>query len=160
MLAKLPTRRLPGRTGAGRQPGRACGDSTSKSAVPRRFVAATERALAELLAADLIALDLVALLVDGIRVAEHTCVVALGITLDGTRSPLALAEGAIEDATVVRDLLAGLRDRGLAVTRPILAVVDGAKALRRVVDDVFDYPVIQRCQLHKLSVNRPSVAFA
>jgi hypothetical protein len=34
----------------------------------------------------------VALLIDGIRVAEHTCVVALGITLDGTKVPLALAE--------------------------------------------------------------------
>jgi len=77
-------------------------------------------------------------------------VVALGITIDGTKVPLALAEGATENATVVRDLLAGLRDRGLDVTRPILAVLDGAKALRRAVDDVFDHPVIQRCQLHKL----------
>jgi putative transposase len=90
------------------------------------------------------------LLVDGIRVAEHTCVVALGITIDGTKVPLALAEGATENATVVRDLLADLRDRGLEVTRPMLVVIDGAKALRRAVDDVFDHPVIQRCQLHKL----------
>ena len=29
-------------------------------------------------------------------------------------------------------------------------VIDGAKALRRAVLDVFDHPVIQRCQLHKL----------
>jgi putative transposase len=46
-------------------------------------------------------------------VAEHTCVVALGITIDGTKVPLALAEGATENATVVGDLLAGLRERGL-----------------------------------------------
>jgi transposase-like protein len=32
----------------------------------------------------------------------------------------------------------------------ILVVIDGAKALRRAVLDVFDHPVIQRCQLHKL----------
>jgi putative transposase len=38
----------------------------------------------------------------------------------------------------------------LEVTRPILVVIDGAKALRRAVTDVFDHPVIQRCQLHKL----------
>jgi hypothetical protein len=50
----------------------------------------------------------------------------------------------------VTDLLAGLRDRGLEVTQPILVVIDGAKALRRAVGDVFDHPVIQRCQLHKL----------
>jgi hypothetical protein len=36
-------------------------------------------AATELLAQDLSGLDLVALMVDGIRVAEHTCVVALGI---------------------------------------------------------------------------------
>jgi putative transposase len=77
-------------------------------------------------------------------------VVALGITLDGTKVPLALAEGATENATVVGDLLAGLRDRGLDTTRPLLVVLDGAKALRRAVTDVVDHPVIQRCQLHKL----------
>jgi putative transposase len=112
MLAKLSTRRYK----AGLEPVGAAVEQaatgTSKSAVSRRFVAATERALAELLVADLSGLDLVALMVDGVRVAEHCCVVALGITLDGTKVPLGLAEGATENATVVRDLLAGLRDRG------------------------------------------------
>jgi putative transposase len=150
MLAKLSTRRYrvglePVGTGV---EGTASG--TSKSAVSRRFVARTEHALTELLAQDLSALDLVALMVDGIRVAEHTCVVALGITLDGTKVPLALAEGATENASVVTDVLAGLAERGLDTTRPILVVLDGAKALRRAVTDVFDHPVIQRCQLHKL----------
>jgi putative transposase len=150
MLAKLSTRRYQ----AGLEPvgSRVEQDATgtSKSAISRRFVAATERALAELLAVDLSGLELVALMVDGVRVAEHCCVVALGITIDGTKVPLGLAEGATENATVVRDLLAGLRERGLEVTRPILVVIDGAKALRRAVTDVFDHPVIQRCQLHKL----------
>ena len=150
MLAKLSTRRYRhGLEPVGSQVEHAA-TGTSKSAVSRRFVAATEHALAQLLAADLSGLDLVALMLDGIRVAEHTCVVALGITIDGTKVPLALAEGATENATVVRDLLASLRDRGLEVTRPILVVLDGAKALRRAVDDVFDHPVVQRCQLHKL----------
>jgi putative transposase len=150
MLAKLSTRHYQhGLEPVGSQVEQTA-TGTSKSAVSRRFVAATEQALAELLAQDLSTLDLVALLVDGIRAAEHTCVVALGITLDGTKVPLALAEGATENATVVRDLLAGVRDRGLDTTRPLLVVIDGAKALRRAVTDVFDHPVIQRCQLHKL----------
>ena len=150
MLAKLSCRRYP----AGLEPvGTAVASTasgTSKSAISRRFVARTEHALAELLAADLTSLELVALLVDGIRVAEHTCVVALGITIDGTKIPLALAEGATENTSVVTDVLTGLRDRGLDTTRPLLVVLDGAKALRRAVTEVFDYPVIQRCQLHKL----------
>ena len=141
---------LPGRAGTVGTGVASTASGTSKSAISRRFVARTEHALAELLAQDLTGLDLVALLVDGIRVADHCCVVALGVTIDGTKVPLALAEGATENATVVGDLLAGLRERGLDVTRPILVVIDGAKALRRAVTDVFDHPVIQRCQLHKL----------
>jgi putative transposase len=150
MLAKLSTRRYQ----AGLEPVgtrvEQTATGTSKSAVSRRFVARTEHALAELLAQDLSELDLVALMVDGIRVAEHCCVVALGITIDGTKVPLGLVEGATENATVVGELLVGLRERGLEVTRPILVVIDGAKALRRAVTEVFHHPVIQRCQLHKL----------
>jgi putative transposase len=127
-----------------------CATATSKSAVSRRFVAATETALAELLAADVSGLDLVALMVDGVHFAEHCCVVALGIDIDGVKHPLSLVDGSTENATLVTDLLVGLRERGLDVTRPILVVIDGSKALRRAVVDVFDHPVIQRCQLHKI----------
>jgi hypothetical protein len=124
--------------------------ATSKSAVSRRFVAQTETALAELLAADLSGLDLVALMVDGVHFGEHTCVVALGIDLDGTKHPLSLVEGSTENATLVTDLIVGLRERGLDVTKPILVVLDGSKALRRAALDVFDRPVLARCQLHKI----------
>jgi putative transposase len=150
MMAKLSTRRYQ----AGLEPVGAqvesTARSTSKSAVSRRFVAATETALAGLLAADLSELDLVALMIDGVHFADHLCVVALGIGIDGTKHPLGLAEGDTENSTVVRDLLADLRDRGLDTTCPILCVLDGAKALVAGVKAVFDRPVIQRCQLHKL----------
>ena len=150
MLAKLSTRRY----SAGLEPvGEAVGAearSTSKSAVSRRFVAATESALAELLARDLAELDLVALMVDGVHFADHLCVVALGVGVDGTKHPLAVVEGSTENATLVTDLLVGLRDRGLDVTRPVLVVIDGAKALAAAVRAVFDHPIIARCQLHKV----------
>jgi putative transposase len=99
---------------------------------------------------DLSELDLVAFLVDGVHFGEHTCVVALGIGIDGVKHPLGVEEGSTENATVVTDLITGLRDRGLDVTKPILAVLDGAKALARAVKDVFDKPVIHRCQEHKI----------
>jgi putative transposase len=122
----------------------------SKSAVSRRFVAATETALAELMSRRLEDLDLVAFMVDGVHFGEHTCVVALGIGIDGTKHPLAVEEGSTENTTLVTDLITGLRDRGLDVTKPILAVLDGAKALSRAVKDVFDKPLIHRCQEHKI----------
>jgi putative transposase len=150
MLGGLSTRRYP----VGLEPvgtrTEQIASSTSRSAVSRRFVAATETALAELLAADLSGLDLVAMMIDGVHFGEHTCVVALGIGIDGTKHPLSLVEGSTENATLVTDLIVGLRERGLDVTRPILVVLDGSKALRRAVLDVFDRPVIGRCQLHKI----------
>ena len=150
MLAGLSTRRYPvGLEPVGTRTEQAA-VSTSKSAVSRRFVAATETALAQLLAADLSTLDLVGLMIDGVHFGEHCCVVALGIGIDGTKHPLSLVEGSTENATLVTELIVGLRERGLDVTRPILVVLDGAKALRRAVLDVFDRPVLARCQLHKI----------
>jgi transposase-like protein len=150
MLGGLSTRRYPlGLEPVGSQAEQAA-SGTSKSAVSRRFVTMTHTALAELLAADLSGLDLVCLMIDGVHFGEHCCVVALGIDLDGTKVPLALVEGSTENATLARELLVGLRERGLEVTRPILVVIDGAKALRRAVLDVFDHPVIARCQQHKI----------
>jgi putative transposase len=150
MMAKLSTRRYP----AGLEPVgstvEAVATSTSKSSVSRRFVARTEVALTEMLSADLSELDLVALMVDGVHFAESCCVVALGIAGDGTKVPLGLVEGATENATVVTDLLVGLGERGLDVTRPLLVVIDGSKALASAVWAVFDRPVVQRCQLHKV----------
>jgi transposase-like protein len=150
MLAGLSTRRYPvGLEPVGTRTEQTA-TSTSRSAVSRRFVTATETALAQLLAADLSGLDLVALMVDGVHFGEHTCVVALGVDIDGTKHPLSVVEGSTENATLVTELIVGLRERGLDVTRPILAVLDGLKALRRAVLDVFDRPVIGRCQLHKI----------
>lgn len=150
MLGGLSTRRYP----VGLEPvGEAVEEgarSTGKSAVSRKFVAMTEHALSDLLGQDLSDLDLVALMIDGVHFADHLCVVALGIGIDGTKHPLALVEGSTENTTLVRGLLVGLRERGLDTTRPILAVLDGAKALAAAVKEVFDAPVIARCQIHKL----------
>jgi putative transposase len=150
MLAGLSTRRYPVGLEPVGEAVTASASATSKSAVSRKFVAMTETALTELLAADLSALDLVALMIDGVHFGQSVCIVALGIDEQGTKHPLALVEGSTENATVVTDLLVGLRERGLDVTRPILVGIDGAKALYRAVIDVFDHPVIQRCQLHKI----------
>ena len=95
-------------------------------------------------------LDLVAFMADGVHFGEHTCVVALGIDSAGVKHPLAIEEGSTENATLVTDLITGLRERGLDVTKPILAVLDGAKDLSRAVKDVFDKPLVQSCQQHKI----------
>jgi putative transposase len=150
MLAGLSSRRYEHGLEPAGQAVAAQAASASKSAVSRRFVAATETALGQLMARRLDDLDLVAFMADGVHFGEHTCVVALCIDIDGVKHPLALEEGSTENATLVTDLITGLRDRGLDVTRPILAVIDGSKALSRAIKDVFDKPLIHRCQQHKI----------
>ena len=58
---------------------------------------------------------LAALMLDGIELKGRCCVVALGITTDGTKVPLGLWDGSTENKTVARHLLADLVDRGLDV---------------------------------------------
>jgi putative transposase len=89
-----------------------------------------------------------------VHFAESCCVLALGIGLDGVKHPLALVEGSTENATLVTELLVGLRERGLDVTRPMFVGIDGSKALRKAMLAVLDHPVIQRCQLHKIITSK------
>jgi putative transposase len=124
--------------------------ATSKSAISRRFVAATHKTLGELMSRDLAELRVAALMVDGIQVAGRCCVVALAILADGTKLPVGLWDGSTENATVVRHLLADLQGRGLDASRGLLVVIDGAKALASAVRQVFgELALIQRCTLHK-----------
>lgn len=125
--------------------------STSKSAISRRFVALTKTALADMFSRRLDDLDIVALMVDGVHVGDHLCVVALGIDMDGHKHALGLWEGATENTTVVTTLLDDLVDRGLDASKGLLVVIDGGKALPAGIRRVFGAKaVIQRCQEHKI----------
>jgi len=139
---------------------------TSKSAVSRRFVAATKSTVAAWLKRDLSAIDMVALMIDGMHVEEHVLLVALAIDGEGKKHVLGLHEGATENAASCRALIAELQARGLRTDKPVLAVLDGSKALAKAVRSAFGSQVlIQRCQAHKLrnveehlsEVMRPSV---
>jgi len=85
MLAKLSTRRYKSGLEPVGERVEARASSTSRSAVSRRFVEATEHALAELLPVPLGA-RLVALMVDGVHFGDHVCVVAMGIDLTGRKT--------------------------------------------------------------------------
>jgi putative transposase len=150
MLAGLSTRRYP----AGLEPvgsqvdAQACG--TSKSAVSRRFVAATAERLAELLARRLDQERWLVVFLDGFGMGEHLLVGALGVTEDGTKVPLGVAEGTTENKAVCTRLVADLQERGLDASGGVLFVIDGGKALERAIRGVFGAKaLIQRCRRHK-----------
>ncbi len=124
---------------------------TSRSAVSRRFVAATKKQMAEWLGRDLSAIDLVVLMIDGVYIGEdHVLLVALGIDAQGNKHLLGVREGATENAASCTALLTDMRDRGLRTDRAILAVIDGAKALAKAIRDVCGTrALVQRSQEHK-----------
>jgi len=122
----------------------------SKSAVSERFVYGTERKLGELLRRELGGLKLVALMIDGVHFGEHVVLAAVGVDEGGHKQVLGLREGATENATAVKALLADLVERGLDTGRSLLVVIDGAKALHKAVAEVFGRrALIQRCREHK-----------
>jgi transposase-like protein len=124
--------------------------SMSKSAISRRFVTATTKAMGELMARNLSDLDVAVLMIDGLDVAGSCVVVCLVITTDGTKVPVGLWLGDTENKTVVTALLADLVARGLSTDSGVLCVIDGAKALAAGIKKVFgEAAQVQRCVLHK-----------
>jgi putative transposase len=124
--------------------------STRKTAVSDMFIQRTRTALGELMSRRLDDVRLAVMMLDGLEIADRTHVVALGITTDGVKIPLGLWEGSTENATLARALLADLVERGLDPEQAILFVIDGAKALRRAIKDVFgEQALVHRCHRHK-----------
>ena len=75
------------------------GDGTLKSAASRRFVALSAERLAEWMASDLSQLDLLVIQIDGLHITDDLVMVAaLGIDGEGDKHPLAVIEGATENA--------------------------------------------------------------
>ena len=127
------------------------GDGTSKSAASRRFVALSAARMAAWMGSDLSRLDLVVIQIDGLHIGNDLVLVgALGIDGEGNKHPLGLVEGATENAAVVQALIDNLIERGLDPKVCRLFIVDGAKALTKVIRATFGrHTPIQRCQIHK-----------
>jgi putative transposase len=122
----------------------------SKSNASRALIDATTEKLAAFVSRKLDDLDLVAMFIDGIEFAGHAVLIALGVTIDGTKVPLGIWAGSTENSTVVTALLQNLVDRSLRVEQSMLFVIDGGKAIRKALRDVFgDRAIVQRCQVHK-----------
>jgi transposase-like protein len=126
------------------------GFGVKKSSVSRAFVKATAAAISELSSRKLNQNRFLAIFLDGVEYAGETMLVALGLTETGEKKILGLRQGASENAAVCTALLEELRERGLDTSQPILAVIDGSKALAAAVKRVWGEKArIQRCQIHK-----------
>jgi putative transposase len=134
-----------------RLPGGIRSRGASKSAASRHVVERTRSRVEEFLVRPLGELDLAVLALDGLKVAGQTVVVALGITVDGTKHPLGVWQGSTENSRICTELLQGLLSRGLRIEGQLLCVIDGGKGLHKALSDVFgDSALVQRCQVHKM----------
>ena len=123
----------------------------AKSSVSRKFVEASERALGELMQKSLKELDLLVLYIDGIVVDGHHILAAVGADRTGHKHLLGMVIGSSENAEVAKDLLKGFIERGFDAAKTYLFVIDGSKALRSAIEQVFGTRgKVQRCRAHKM----------
>jgi transposase-like protein len=118
--------------------------------VSRQVQQASAEALRELCERRFEEVDLLVIYVDGKRFGGHQVMCAIGVDTEGSKHVLGLTEGATENAVVVKGLLEELVERGVTPGRKRLFVIDGSKALRKAIEQVYGASnPVQRCRNHK-----------
>ncbi len=122
----------------------------SSSSVSRTFKAVSAQYLEQLNTRDLSDHDFVGLVLDGKSCERELMFIAVGITIQGYKIPLGLAQMGAENEKSISEFLMGLKERGLKTSEGLLAVIDGSKGIYAAVEKTFGGEVvIQRCQWHK-----------
>ncbi|MCJ7627902.1 MAG: IS256 family transposase [Longimicrobiales bacterium] len=123
----------------------------SKSAVSREAIQASTRVLTELMERRFDDVDLLIIYLDGMQFGRHHVLAGVGVDEEGKKHVLGVWHGASENAELAKTLLRNLVERGVKPERRRLFVIDGSKALRKAIDEVYgDENPVQRCRNHKL----------
>lgn len=123
----------------------------SRSSVSRQAIEASAEQLKELQERRWEGIEILVIYIDGQRFASHHIMSAVGVDVDGKKHILGIECGATENAAATKRLLIHLRDQGLPADRKYLFIIDGAKALRCAIDEVFgSEQAVQRCRNHKV----------
>ncbi len=122
----------------------------SRSSVSRESIEAGERVLKALAERDFSKVEILVIYVDGMQFGDYHVIAAVGVDSQGHKHLLGLRDGASENAVVAKALLEDLVARGVKPNRRRLFVIDGAKALRTAIDQVYgSRNPVQRCRKHK-----------
>ncbi|MGH8415486.1 MAG: IS256 family transposase [Bryobacteraceae bacterium] len=123
----------------------------SRSAISRKAIDASVEQLQQLQERRWENVEILVIYVDGQRFADHHILSAVGVDREGKKHILGIEPGATENTASVKRLLIHLRDHGLPTDRKYLFVIDGAKALRAAIEEVFGgQQPVQRCRNHKV----------
>jgi putative transposase len=123
----------------------------SRSSISRQAIEASVEQLKQLQERRWDGVEILVIYIDGQRFGSHHLLSVVGVDVEGQKHIMAIELGATENAAVVKRALTRLRDQGLPVDRQYLFVIDGAKALRTAIEEIFgaEQPV-QRCRNHKM----------
>ncbi len=123
----------------------------SRSSVSRQAIEASTEQMKALREKRWDATEVLVIYIDGQRFGAHHILSAVGVDREGRKHILGIECGATENAAAVKRLLTHLREQGLPTDRTYLFVIDGAKALRLAIEEVFGTAQhVQRCRNHKL----------
>ena len=117
----------------------------SASNMSKRFKTVTAAKLRQLMSRSLSQYDFVAIFIDGKRFAEEGIVVSLGITIEGEKVILGLAQMNTENHLAVEGFFDNLLKRGLRFEEGLLFTVDGSRGIIKAVGRKFSgYALIER----------------
>ena len=122
----------------------------SASNLSKRFKEKAQSYLEILQTRKLTEYDFVAIYIDGKRFAKEGITVAIGITVSGQKIVLGIEQMSSENHLAVGQFLDKLKERGFNYQSGILFIIDGAKGIRKGIEDKFpEKKLLQRCQWHK-----------
>lgn len=122
----------------------------SPSNLSKRFKVQTTKTLKQFYNRSLKEHDIICIFIDGKRYADDGLMVAMGVTIDGTKVFLGIQQIHSENAKSIEQWMDRLVERGLKFEQGILFIIDGSKGIKKAIQRRFGhYAFIQRCQWHK-----------
>ena len=123
----------------------------ARSSISREAIEASEKQWKQLQERRWDEVEMLVIYIDGQRFGSYHLLSVVGVGVKGQKHIMAMESGATENAAAVKRVLTHLRDQGLPLERKYLFVIDGAKALRSAIEELFgaEQPV-QRCRNHKM----------
>jgi transposase-like protein len=122
----------------------------SSSSISRHFIERSSQAVEQFCNRRWDEHHFVSLFIDGKSLAGEQMIIAMGITDQGEKIPLAVVQSSTENSQVISAMLSELIEKGFRYDEGLLVVIDGSRGIRKAVEEVFgNRAVIQRCQWHK-----------
>lgn len=126
------------------------GFGLSKSSVSSKFIKASAECLKEFESRDISHHKIVAIFIDGKYLMRQQMIIVMGITENGEKVVLGFLQTTTENSKAIGELFIQLKERGLHYQEGLLFVIDGAKGIKKAIEEHFEgKAVIQRCIWHK-----------